>query len=371
MDKKGLDTEGYVVLQPNWQAVAAAPLCDGDWHHVAVTYEKASQTFSLFVDYRLVGSKAGVAIEASSNQFPLQGMVVAAVAALSLAAWAFKPPVDTQDGETRTLTFGVRAKPGRVLDAQLMAEMAEGTSRAADAAKYRARADAAHAYLKQAFFATEDGTILPVFKGMQTPALFALQLGLVEGAAKAKTVADLKASIAAGGGTLHTGVLGTSIALDALTASGLSRLAYDLLLNHRFPGWLYSVDQGATTVWERWNSYTKKDGFGPVGMNSFNHYAYGAVLAWMYKTMAGIAADPKAPGFRNVVMAPVPDRRLGFVKAAYRSAAGLIRSEWRYAGDTWVWTFTVPTGATADVTLPGAAAPTRYGAGTHVIRRKL
>ena len=257
-----------------------------------------------------------------------------------------------------------------LLDAQLMAEMAEGTGRAADAAKYRAMADAARAYLKQAFFATEDGTILPVFKGMQTPALFALQLGLVEGAAKAKTVADLEASIAAGGGTLHTGFLGTSIALDALTASGLSRLAYDLLLNHRFPGWLYSVDQGATTVWERWNSYTKKDGFGPVGMNSFNHYAYGAVLAWMYKTMAGIAADPKAPGFRNVVMAPVPDRRLGFVKAAYRSAAGLIRSEWRYAGDTWVWTFTVPAGATADVTLPGATAPTRYGAGTHVIRRK-
>ena len=283
VNKKGLDTEGYVVLQPGWQAVAAAPLCDSNWHHVAVTYEKASQTFSLFVDYRLVGSKAGVAIEASSNQFPLQGMVVAAVAALSLAAWACKPPGDTQDGETRTLTFGVRAKPGRVLDAQLMAEMAEGTSRAADAAKYRARADAAHAYLKQAFFATEDGTILPVFK--------------------------------------------------------------------------------------RWNSYTKKDGFGPVGMNSFNHYAYGAVLAWMYKTMAGIAADPKAPGFRNVVMAPVPDRRLGFVKAEYRSSAGLVKSAWRYKGDEWIWEFTVPAGATATVTVPGEK-PRLYGAGSwRIVRR--
>lgn len=73
VNQKGLDTEGYVVLQPNWQAVAVAPLCDGDWHHVAVTYEKSSQTFSLFVDYRLVGSKAGVACETSSNgEFPLQ-----------------------------------------------------------------------------------------------------------------------------------------------------------------------------------------------------------------------------------------------------------------------------------------------------------
>ena len=256
-------------------------------------------------------------------------------------------------------------------DAQMMAEMAERTGRAADAAKYRAMADAARAYLKQTFFATEDGTILPVFKGMQTPALFALKLGLVEGAAKAKTIADLEASIDAGGGTLHTGFLGTSIVMDTLTENGLVARAYSLLLNHSFPGWLYSVDQGATTIWERWNSYTKKDGFGPVGMNSFNHYAYGAVLAWIYKTVAGIAADPKAPGFANVVMAPKPDRRLGFVRAEYKSAAGLISSAWHYEGDTWVWAFTIPVGATADVTLPGETASTRYGAGTHVVRKAL
>ena len=253
----------------------------------------------------------------------------------------------------------------------MMAEMAERTGRAADAAKYRAMADAARAYLKQSFFATEDGTILPVFKGMQTPALFALKLGLVEGAAKAKTIADLEASIDAGGGTLHTGFLGTSIVMDTLTENGLVARAYSLLLNHSFPGWLYSVDQGATTIWERWNSYTKKDGFGPVGMNSFNHYAYGAVLAWIYKTVAGIAADPKAPGFANVVMAPKPDRRLGFVRAEYKSAAGLISSAWHYEGDTWVWAFTIPVGATADVTLPGETASTRYGAGTHVVRKAL
>lgn len=256
-------------------------------------------------------------------------------------------------------------------DALLMAEMAEGTGRAADAAKYRVMADAARAYLKQTFFATEDGTILPVFKGMQTPALFALKLGLVEGEAKARTIADLEASIDAGGGTLHTGFLGTSIVMDTLTENGLVARAYSLLLNHNFPGWLYSVDQGATTIWERWNSYTKKDGFGPAGMNSFNHYAYGAVLAWIYKTAAGIAADPKAPGFANVIMAPKPDRRLGFVRAEYKSAAGLIASAWHYEGDTWVWTFTVPAGATADVTLPGETASTRYGAGTHVVRKAL
>ena len=146
-------------------------------------------------------------------------------------------------------------------------------------------------------------------------------------------------------------------------------VAYDLLLQDQFPSWLYSVDQGATTVWERWNSYTKKDGFGPVNMNSFNHYAYGAVLAWIYRTAAGIASDPKAPGFRNIVMKPIPDRRLGFVKAEYRSAAGLIKSAWRYDGDTWVWDFTVPEGATASVTLPGETSARTYQAGTYHIER--
>ncbi|MBR0240958.1 MAG: glycosyl hydrolase family 18, partial [Kiritimatiellae bacterium] len=120
----------------------------------------------------------------------------------------------------------------------------------------------------------------------------------------------------------------------------------------------------------RWNSYTKEKGFGPVGMNSFNHYAYGAVLAWIYKSAAGISADPKAPGFKNVVMAPNPDKRVGFVKAEYKSAAGLIKSHWRYEGDTWVWDFTVPEGATADVTLPGETASKRYTAGSyHVVRQ--
>ena len=256
-------------------------------------------------------------------------------------------------------------------DAQLMAEMAAATGRAAEAETYRAMAAAATDYLKRNFFATDDGTIDPVFRGMQTPALFALKLGLVAGDAKAKTVADLKASIAAGGGTLHTGFLGTSIVMDTLTENGLVTLAYDLLLNHQFPGWLYSVDQGATTIWERWNSYTKKDGFGPVGMNSFNHYAYGAVLAWIYKTAAGIAADPKAPGFRNAVLAPKPDRRLGFVKAEYKSAAGLFKSAWRFEGADWIWEFTIPEGATADVTFPGKAASRRFGAGDHAIRTRL
>ena len=254
-------------------------------------------------------------------------------------------------------------------DAERMSEMARATGR--DAAKYDRMSAEARAYLKDTFFNTPDGTIREPFRDMQTAALFALRLGLVEGRAAERTRQMLRAGIAARGGTLETGFLGTAIALDTLTEHGMSAVAYDLLLNHRFPGWLYSVDQGATTIWERWDCYTKDRGFGPARLISFNHYAYGSVLAWIYKTAAGIASDPKAPGFRNVIMRPIPDRRLGFVKASYRSAAGLVTSHWWYEGEKWIWEFSVPNGATASVTLPGESTARAYGPGSHRVERKL
>ena len=85
--------------------------------------------------------------------------------------------------------------------------------------------------------------------------------------------------------------------------------------------------------------------------------------------MAGIAADPNAPGFKNIIMAPKPDRRVGFVKAEYKSRAGLIKSAWRYEGDKWIWDFTIPEGSTADVTLPGEAKSVRFEAGTYHIEK--
>ena len=252
-------------------------------------------------------------------------------------------------------------------DAQMMADMAAATGR--DTAKWTKMAADAKAYLVANFVDKADGMLIKLFRPLQTPAVFALKLGLLDAAASQKTLAALRENVKAYDGCLTTGFLGTSIIMDTLTAYGANDLAYSLLLNHRHPSWLYSVDQGATTIWERWNSYTKEKGFGPVGMNSFNHYAYGAVLAWIYKTVAGIAADPKAPGFKNIVMAPKPDKRLGFVKAEYETPRGLVKSAWRYEGDKWIWDFTVPAGATASVTLPGETAAKPYAAGTYHIER--
>lgn len=112
-------------------------------------------------------------------------------------------------------------------------------------------------------------------------------------------------------------------------------------------------------------------GMGPAGMNSFNHYAYGVVCEWIWKTVAGIATDAAAPAFRHIIMKPVPDARLGHVKASYRSAAGLIESHWRYEGEKWVWQFTIPQGSTASVTLPGETEAREYAAGTHRVEKVL
>jgi alpha-L-rhamnosidase len=168
-------------------------------------------------------------------------------------------------------------------------------------------------------------------------------------------------------GCLQTGFLGTSILLPTLTEYGLSDVAYELLFQRKNPSWLYSIDNGATTIWERWNSYTLESGMGPSGMNSFNHYAYGSVCQWIWQTAAGIASDPAAPGFKHIIMKPVPDKRLGWLEASYQSAAGLIKSSWKYEGDRWIWSFTVPEGATATVTLPGETESKEYAAGVYTV----
>ncbi len=250
-------------------------------------------------------------------------------------------------------------------DARMMVEMAEAIGKPEDAAAYRAMADRALAYMRKEFI-RPDGQLPQELRHMQTPALFALKLGLfpTKEAENAAHAALMK-NFAEHGDCLQTGFLGTSILTETLSAIGEDAMAYTLLLQRKNPSWLYSVDQGATTIWERWNSYTKEKGFGNAGMNSFNHYAYGAVLGWMYASMAGIKADPKAPGFKHFFLAPKPDRRVGFVECTYRSASGEIKSAWKYNADgTGSWTYTVPQGTTATVSVPGGGTVEK-GPGTY------
>ena len=251
------------------------------------------------------------------------------------------------------------------MDAGMMRDMAQATGR--DAAKYAAIEQEAKQYLRDEFL-NADGTFkTAILNTMQTPALFALKNGLVEGKAKEDMIARLRQNFADHGNCLQTGFLGTSILMATLTDNGMVDIAYELLFQRKNPSWLYSVDNGATTIWERWNRYMLDKGMGPKGMNSFNHYAYGCVCEWIWETAAGIATALDKPGFQHIIMKPVPDKRLGYLKASYQSAAGLIKSEWKYEGDQWIWDFTIPEGATASVTLPGETEAREYMAGTYQI----
>ena len=191
----------------------------------------------------------------------------------------------------------------------------------------------------------------------QTAYLLALKFDLIPSFIRAAETEKLRCKIEDNNYILSTGFVGTGILNQTLAELGMDALAYSLLLQDADPSWLYSVNQGATTVWERWNSYTIDKGFGDVGMNSFNHYAYGAVAEWMYASVAGIGADPKNPAFKNIILSPRPDMRkvlpegqqkITFAEATYNSRAGLIKAAWKADGDGFVYDFEIPDGSTAD-----------------------
>jgi alpha-L-rhamnosidase len=182
----------------------------------------------------------------------------------------------------------------------------------------------------------------------------ALRFGLLPEESRPEAAAKLVKAIEARDGCLSTGFLGVNLLLPTLTDIGRTDWAWKLLLNRRYPSWLYSVDQGATTMWERWNSYTIENGFGNPAMNSFNHYAYGSAGEWMFGGAAGIA--PETPGYKSIVIRPLPGGGLSFVRASYNSIRGPIETEWRIAGEDLELKVTIPANASATVYVPAASA---------------
>jgi alpha-L-rhamnosidase len=123
------------------------------------------------------------------------------------------------------------------------------------------------------------------------------------------------------------------------------------LFQEKNPSWLYSVCHGATTMWEHWNSLKEDGSFWSTDMNSFNHYAYGAVYDWIFGVSSGIKTVDSAPAYKKIVLAPHPDKRLGYADASIESRQGKVRSYWYYKGDKVYYEFEVPTGSTAEITL--------------------
>ena len=166
-------------------------------------------------------------------------------------------------------------------------------------------------------------------------------------------------------GHLETGFVGTPYLLHALSENGYKKTAYDLLLRREYPSWLYPISKGATTVWEHWDGIKPDGTMWSADMNSFNHYAYGAVADWMYGAAAGINADPERPGFEHIIFRPVTDERLNFVRASTDTRRGTVKSEWRRENGGIRYIFTVPEGSTASVIIGEETHD--VGAGVHEI----
>ncbi len=155
-------------------------------------------------------------------------------------------------------------------------------------------------------------------------------------------------------GHLTTGFVGTPLLCKTLSAHGYDDLAFMLLNRKEYPSWLYPVTQGATTIWERWDGQKPDGTFQDVGMNSFNHYAYGAIGEWLYRHVAGLDIDPKEPGYKHILLAPHPGGGLTNAGVDFISMFGKVESAWKLDGNDMVYSVTVPANTTATVTLPEA-----------------
>jgi alpha-L-rhamnosidase len=225
----------------------------------------------------------------------------------------------------------------------------------------------------------------------QTGAALAIEFGLAPAERHADIARDLAENVRRESGRIATGFLGTPLVLFALSRFDHLDEAFLMVLRREAPSWLYQVDRGATTVWERWDAILPDGSIhsgamdaaptegGPenTGMLSFNHYAYGAMIDWVYRTVAGLAPDPEAPGYRHVHVAPRPAVGLDHVSASIDTRFGRLAIQWRLGDDGFEATLEVPFGATATLDLPvtdastvvvdGGPAPAELGHGIHRI----
>ncbi len=255
-------------------------------------------------------------------------------------------------------------------DVTLMQHMAHATGRTADAEKYeQIFAKIRAAFQKQ--FVHSDGFIAgadnaPSEFGMinnpnakshggdtQTGYVLALHMNLLPENLRAAAAKRLADKIEQNHGLLATGFLGTPYLLEELTKADYAKLAYQLLLNTQYPSWGYMVEHGATTTWERWNGDQMRS---DPSMNSYNHYAYGAVADWIYRYAAGIDTTPLDAGFHTVVLHPVFDARLGKIAFDYSSSYGSIHSDWIANGTTATWHVTLPANTRGWLPLSSAEA---------------
>lgn len=237
------------------------------------------------------------------------------------------------------------------LIANMMSQMAHALGKDADAKRYDEIVDNIRAAFQKAYI-KEDGT---VGTSTQTSYVVALYTKMAPPSLEPAITDKLVKDIESRNWHLSTGFLGTPFLLFTLSDHGRSDVAYRLLLNDTYPSWGYMLSKGATTWWERWNGDT-----GDPAMNSYNHYAFGSVVAWVYRYAAGIDTFSNAPGFKEIVIHPHLDPRMSSARAEYDSVYGKIVSDWKNASNRpFTIRVTIPANTSAKIYLPVTS-------GTHV-----
>lgn len=244
----------------------------------------------------------------------------------------------------------------------LMSHIAGALGKDDEAAQYRALFEQIRAAFVR-HFVLPDGSIL---SDTQTAYALALQFNLVPDELRSRAAGHLARNVIENGNKLTTGFVGTPHLLFALSENGYLDIAYDLLLQKECPSWLYPVIQGATTIWEHWDSWRHDRGFHPRWlMNSFNHYALGAVGSWMMQVIGGIRPHPNYPGFQHFILNPKVGGGLTYARAEYNSNYGKIISAWQVENGELVWRFVIPANASAQVVTPDGSVC--YEAGEYEI----
>ncbi len=253
---------------------------------------------------------------------------------------------------------------------KLMAQIAGVLDKQEDAAKYNELFEQIKAAFNKAYVGA-DGRI----KGdTQTDYVLALAFDLLDADKQALAKQHLVDNIKARDWHLSTGFVGTKDLMMTLTNIGRPDVAYRLYHNDTFPSWGFSIKHGATSIWERWDGWTPDKGFQDPGMNSFAHYSFGAVAEWMFRTIGGIDTD--GPGYRNIIIRPLPGGRVDFARARYNSINGLIATDWRLQGGNLYLNVTIPANTTATVYIPAtgidniteSGQPANQAAGVEFLR---
>ena len=230
-----------------------------------------------------------------------------------------------------------------------------------------ARFENLYAKVVEAFrsrFITPDGLVAG---GTQTGYILALHFDLVPPELRPAASRELVRHIGRNGDRIGTGFVGTPYILHVLEATGHLDIAYKLLEQEAFPSWLFPVKNGATTIWERWDGWTPDKGFQDASMNSFNHYAYGAVGDWMVSTVAGLQFDPAHPGYKHILFKPRPGGTLTWAEATLATPHGHAAIRWKLKASTLALDLAVPEGASATLDLPPGCqtSPLKLGPGKH------